>query len=180
LKRGIRHPMEGMSSGLCERYSDHLRPRYWPPKGRYPCHTRKVSPNTVTTAIRGVSHQRFRAHQVFIVRCGHPGSFQFGPPLVSWGRRERDRSRPSRRGGRHGRRPLRPRVDCLSIVAAAHINALWACQVRWQAEDLRPRSPAKRARAAGSTCEPEARRTDFASQDRRMHVRVGFDASATV
>ena len=58
-----------------------------------------------------------------------------------------------------------------AMMAVAHINAFWACQVRWQAEGLRPGSPAKRATAAGSTCEPEARRTDFASQGRRMHVQ---------
>jgi hypothetical protein len=69
--------------------------------------------------------------------------------------------------------------------AVAHINAFWACQVRWQAEDLRPGSPAKRARAAGSTCEPEARRTDFAWSRRRwsyarraMGVAVGASSIA--
>lgn len=49
---------------------------------------------------------------------------------------------------------------------AAHIDAFWECQSRWQAEALRPGNPAKRAKAAGCASEPEAAGTDYWHRDR--------------
>ena len=53
------------------------------------------------------------------------------------------------------------------------IEGLWACLVGWRANDRRPGSPAQGAKTAGSRGEPSPLAAGFASQGRRMPLRVG-------
>ncbi len=57
--------------------------------------------------------------------------------------------------------------------AVAETKGLWACLVRWRSCDRWPGRPAQEAKTAGSRREPKPLPASFASQGRRMHVRVG-------
>ena len=64
-------------------------------------------------------------------------------------------------------------IEAGAVEAVAEIKGLWACLVRWRSDDRRPGSATQEAKTAGSRREPKPLAASFASQGRRMHVRVG-------